>query len=121
MKKKQVFKTIATHMLTQKKVSQNRNTCLYRNGYGLSCAIGVLINDDNYRKELESHDITNTEVSIAVANSLNSPPLSSGDREFLGALQDIHDYSEPQYWRGALDIFSMKHFKKDLEDIGVSM
>ena len=121
MQKKKVFKTIATHMLTQKKPSQNRNHCLYRDGYGLSCAIGVLINDDNYRKELESHDITNTEVSTAVSNSLSSPPLNTKERSFLGALQDIHDYSEPQHWRGELNTFSMKHFKKDLEDIGVSV
>ena len=121
MKKKKVFKTIATHMLTQKKASQDRNTCLYRDGYGLSCAIGILINDDNYSKELEGYDITDTRVSTAVANSLGSPPLNAKDRSFLGALQDFHDYSEPQYWRGELDIFSMKHFKKDLEDIGVSV
>ena len=119
MKKKKVFKTIATHMLTQNEVSEDSNHCLYRTTAGLSCAIGIIIDNDNYSEELESHDISHAAVSTAVSKSLGSPPLSSGDRKFLGALQDIHDYSVPPRWRKKLNDFSVSHFGKDLEDIGV--
>ena len=120
MNKKKVFKIIATHMLTQNEVSADTQNCLYRNGAGLCCAIGVLINDDNYSEELEGHTVATPEVSKAVASSLGSPPLSTNERLLLEALQDIHDYKEPSYWRGELDILAIKHFKKDLEDLGVS-
>jgi len=122
MKKKKVFKTIATHMLTQNEVSEDDHNCLYRNGFGLSCAIGILIDNDNYSEELESHAIDNAAVSTAVSRSLGSPPLSARDRVFLGALQDIHDYSVgPPEWRKKLNDFSVSYFGKDLEDMGVSI
>jgi hypothetical protein len=119
MKKRKVFKTIATHMLTQNEVSEDDYNCLYRTSAGLLCAIGILIDNDNYSEELESHDVHNSAVSTAVSRSLGSPPLSSGDRVFLGALQDIHDYSVPPEWRKKLNDFSVSYFGKDLEDVGV--
>jgi hypothetical protein len=121
MKKRKVFKTIATHMLTQNEVSEDDNNCLYRTSDGLSCAIGILIDNDNYSEELESQDVHNNAVSTAVSRSLGSPPLSGGDRVFLGALQDIHDYSYPPSWREKLNDFSVSYFNKDLEDMGVSV
>jgi hypothetical protein len=58
MNKQKVFNKVTKHLLTQDEQSIGEdNTCLYRSPKGLKCAIGCLIKDKFYTKELESNPI----------------------------------------------------------------
>lgn len=126
MKKKEVFKTVATHLLKQNKqcMDEDGNECRYREGSGIfqqSCAIGVLIDDDHYDELLlEGKDGEHADVIRAVEGSLKTS-INSQDRQLLLSLQSIHDYSGENVWREQLNTLAQKTFNKDLEDLGVSV
>lgn len=55
MTPQEVFDKVAKHLLTQKAKSQatDNDTCMYRGENGLKCAVGVLIEDDEYSPRME--------------------------------------------------------------------
>tara|TARA_R100000742_G_C4279416_1_gene103928 strand:+ start:2735 stop:3115 length:381 start_codon:yes stop_codon:yes gene_type:complete len=126
MKKKEVFKTVATHLLKQNKqcVDEDGNECRYREGSGIfqqSCAIGVLIDDDHYEELLlEGKDGDHPAVIRAVEGSLKTS-ITNKDRQLLLSLQSIHDYDPETAWRKKLNALAQATFNKDLEDLGVSV
>lgn len=123
MKKKEVFKVVATHLLTQnsKSVEPDENgMCRYREQQSnKSCAIGVLISDPHYDLGLEGCAADGNSVVEAVQSSLKTK-LNSSDKLLLCRLQDIHDYSPVSDWRKNLNDLAKLNFDKDLEDLGVS-
>ena len=123
MKKKQVFQTVATHLLTQNSKSTDDvflDDCKYQNDAGKQCAIGVLIDSKNYQPDLEGKATDAVEVIEAVEQSLNTH-ITKSDRDLLCKLQDIHDYSTVEWWREKLEELSDREFNKTLEDLGVSV
>jgi len=123
MKKKQVFKTVVTHLLTQNSKSvegSDLGNCRYQNDDGKQCAIGVLINSKNYTSDLECQAADDAQVVYAVEKSLNTH-ITKSDRDLLCKLQDIHDYSTVEWWREKLEELSDREFNKTLEDLGVSV
>jgi len=123
MKKKQVFQTVATHLLTQNSKSTDDiflDDCKYQNDDGKQCAIGVLIDSKNYQPELEGKATDALEVIQAVEKSLGTH-ITKSDRDLLCKLQDIHDYSSVEGWREELEELSDREFNKTLEDLGVSV
>ena len=123
MKKKQVFQTVATHLLTQKNKSiapDDTGMCMYKHDSGRSCAVGVLIDDDQYYKDLEGKATDALEVIQAVEKSLDTN-ITKSDRDLLCKLQDIHDYSTVDSWREELQGLAHREFNKTLEDLGVSV
>ena len=123
MKKKQVFKTVVTHLLTQNSKSvegSDLGNCRYQNDDGKQCAIGVLIDSKNYWPDLEGKATDSIEVIEAVEQSLDTH-ITKSDRELLCKLQDIHDYSTVEGWRSQLEELSDREFNKTLEDLGVSV
>ena len=122
MKKKQVFQTVATHLLTQNSKSTDDvflDDCKYQNDAGKQCAIGVLIDSKNYQPDLEGKATDALEVIQAVEKSLNTH-ITKSDRDLLCKLQDIHDYSTVEGWREELEELAGREFNKTLEDLGVS-
>ena len=120
MKKKQVFKTVATHLLTQERkavLEDDADICWYKLD-GISCAIGVLIDDEHYNRDIEGNSADNVDVIKAVEDSLNTK-VNSKDRDLLCKLQDIRDYSSVSSWRTELEDLSELTFDKTLEDLGV--
>ena len=127
MKKKQVFQTVVTHLLTQNSKSQTDDSnhddngmCRYQNDDGKQCAIGVLIDSENYWPELEGKAADAVEVIEAVEKSLDTH-ITRPDRDLLCKLQDIHDYSSVEGWREELEELAGREFNKTLEDLGVSV
>ena len=129
MKKKQVFKTVATHLLTQNSKSVEaslsdsqawKGNCQYQNNNGKQCAIGVLIDSKNYKPDLEGKATDALEVIQAVEKSLDTN-ITKSDRDLLCKLQDIHDYSTVDSWREELQGLAHREFNKTLEDLGVSV
>tara|TARA_R110000782_G_scaffold255635_1_gene344512 strand:+ start:14 stop:382 length:369 start_codon:yes stop_codon:yes gene_type:complete len=122
MKKKQVFKTVATHLLTQnsKSTADDSDNCQYQNNDGKQCAVGVLIDSKNYQPTLEGTATDDIEVIQAVEKSLDTH-ITKSDRDLLCKLQDIHDYSTVEGWRSQLEELADREFNKTLEDLGVSV
>jgi len=123
MKKKQVFQTVVTHLLTQNSKSiapDDGGMCQYQNDAGKQCAVGVLIDSKNYQPDLEGKATDALEVIQAVEKSLNTH-ITKSDRDLLCKLQDIHDYSSVEGWREELEELSDREFNKTLEDLGVSV
>ena len=120
MKKKQVFKTVAIHLLKQNEVSTgwDGNQCMYRSDEGISCAIGTLIDDDKYYEDLEGKAADAVEVIQVIEKSLDTK-LTKSDRDLLCKLQNIHDYASVESWYEELEYLAMLTFAKTLEDLGV--
>lgn len=54
----EVFDTVATHLLVQGKPAHDHNNeCRYRAPDGAKCAVGCLINDDEYKAQMESWNV----------------------------------------------------------------
>ena len=124
MKKKEVFKVVATHLLTQnsKSVEPDENgMCRYREQQSnKSCAVGVLISDPHYDLGLEGCAADTNNVVEALQASLKTK-LKSSDKLLLCRLQDIHDFSTVSDWKKELNDLAKLNFDKDLEDLGVSL
>ena len=122
MKKKQVFKTVVTHLLTQnsKSTADGSEQCKYQDDTGKQCAVGVLIDSKNYQPDLEGKATDALEVIQAVEKSLDTN-INKSDRDLLCKLQDIHDYSTVDSWREELRRLAHREFNKTLEDLGVSV
>tara|TARA_R110002153_G_scaffold24788_1_gene78777 strand:+ start:748 stop:1116 length:369 start_codon:yes stop_codon:yes gene_type:complete len=120
MKKKQVFKRVATHLLKQNEVSTDGggNQCMYKNGKGMFCAVGVLIDYEYYSWDLESLPADSVEVIKALNKSLDTK-LTRKDTDLLICLQNIHDYASVDSWYEELEDLAVLTFSKTLEDLGV--
>jgi hypothetical protein len=68
------------------------NCCLYRNGK-LKCAIGHLIIDEEYSKELENFNVNEilNKISKSLKPFMDDELLSHKDGIFLSLLQRCHD------------------------------
>ena len=121
MKKKQVFKTVATHLLAQNSKSVetgNDDMCVYKHDSGKSCAVGVLIDEKYYDDLMEGCAADSVAVIGAVGKSLGSK-VTRKDADLLCKLQNIHDYASVDVWYEELEYLAMLTFAKTLEDLGV--
>jgi hypothetical protein len=88
--KQEIFETVITHLLRQGKQSSilegARSICMYRKG-SLKCAVGVLIKRNEYKADMEFHDV----FELAEGNRL---PVGLGTEEnlnLMSRLQLLHD------------------------------
>jgi hypothetical protein len=72
-------------------------TCVFRNEHGLKCAVGALIGDVHYSKNLEGWDVENFLVRNAIESTHNIV-LDETIVSMLWSLQEIHDHSAPIEW-----------------------
>ncbi|ANS05321.1 hypothetical protein [uncultured Mediterranean phage] len=79
--KQQTFNKIGKHLLTQLEVASSGTMCRYRADYGLMCAAGAIIPDDEYTEEMEGNAV----------NHIHSPTLRKHDLFTVTRLQEIHD------------------------------
>ena len=108
MNKQEIFDTVVNHLRKQGEKSQDEDsgTCMYRlpkDGKMLKCAVGCLIDDDEYDPSMENRTI----LSIFEPHSgLRIPKLRKLEDHvsFLQGLQSIHDihpvYEWENYFRG---------------------
>lgn len=100
MKPIEVFEIVEKHMLTQNKksfINDDEDTCGYRSGSGLKCAIGCLIKDEFYDPKIETKSVDHYEVFEILQKSLGfdiDPDLL----KMLYHLQLIYDGSPVESW-----------------------
>ena len=108
-----VFDFVVNHLLTQKEKSMcyheptSEISCAYRGENNLSCAIGCLISDSEYKENIEGNFIAGL-----ARNNSNFNFLLSSDygRTYmlLQCLQDIHDGVKIDVWEQKLRDLSIR-------------
>lgn len=105
----EVFDHVATHLLTQNKksivlddVSEDTNEakCKYRGDYGLKCAAGCLMSDEEYKSDWEGFSwdyLANYEI------------VPNAHENLIRDLQIIHDGIEVRLWKGNLKLLATKY------------
>jgi hypothetical protein len=116
-----VFIKVAKHLLAQneKSVAGERKACLYRSPQGLQCAVGCLITDDAYSKDLEGCAVYDKAVEKALKDS--GIPLFCEMDSMLIRLQTIHDNMHTDQWLDGLRVcavtylcWSPEYFEKQI-------
>jgi len=86
-----VLKEMITGLVKQGKPAMLPDgSCVYRTECGNKCAIGQIITDEEYSKELENQVITDSKVKIAVQRSIGFD-LDCEEIEILSRIQKAHD------------------------------
>lgn len=105
-----VFLHVKDHLLTQGKKSLDRGSgsCLYRfndpeTGEYLSCAIGCLINENEYYDDLEERMAYEEQVQEVLLFSLPNYVFQTRSVSMLSALQWVHDEIDPKNWEVSLN------------------
>jgi hypothetical protein len=93
MTDQEIFDKVALHLLTQGRPARESGSCKYRTPGGRKCAIGCLIEDDQYTPKMEGLRISQVadRYYSRLRNILNK---TSQRRKFLGRLQSTHDFCE---------------------------
>ena len=96
-----VFDKVLNHMRVQGKLSLGvEDSCAYRGNNGLKCAIGALIPDKNYDKDIEGLHAGNS----MVYSKLPYPLENCKDNKFLENIQkNMHDHIDPSNFKVNLE------------------
>lgn len=99
MDRQEIFDKVAQHLITQGKPSASYDNegikhCLYRGPDGTKCAVGCLIPDEEYSKDIESYRVRHI-IEVSLTEGIN-PVISSfsNDVNLLHDLQKVHDYCD---------------------------
>jgi len=105
MTNQEILDKVANHLLIQneKAWNENEHSCAYLDPEGRKCAVGCLIPDEQYSKELEGAILTSNPKLEAL------PCMQGLDLDFLRDLQLIHDTCDPPFWRKQLEILAKKY------------
>ncbi len=108
MTKQQIFDTVATHLLKQKKVAKNKGgCCAYRGKNGTKCAAGCLIPNELYAREFEGRAIfaifdetydSMYSRSVQEKGSALRKLWGTKNRALISSLQAVHDGSDVDGW-----------------------
>lgn len=101
-----IFDTVVDHLFTQgrpaKTILNGALTCAYRGDDGTKCAVGCLLDDEQYDPDLEGNNVQDEAVQLAlglrVTDVLMSDELVQRRIDLLAALQHVHDW-EPNWMR----------------------
>jgi len=98
---KEVFDRVKTHLLAQGERSRHSTgVCAYHGANGLKCAVGCLITEEAYSKELEGKNVKSDRVLPAlIASGIST---DSTTLHMLTSLQRIHDDEAPANWEREL-------------------
>lgn len=89
----QVFDQVVTHLRKQGQQSLGSDgDCAYRGRYGLMCAAGCLIADDEYDQHFDTAYDTTWDKHVERGN------FPSDHRDLIKSLQVIHDDTEVSEW-----------------------
>ncbi len=107
--KQQTFDKVKTHLMEQqKKALSLSNTCCYRAADGSKCAVGCLIPDELYSRDLEGYSVWSHDY-----NTLKGPThlmVQLGhDLLLLRDLQECHDSYDVSEWPKRLSDIASKH------------
>ena len=107
MNNQEAFDKVYAHLMAQKKQSAIKTEkgqifCKYRSPDGLKCAIGCLISDHDYDKEMESIPVRSLIDDVRFINKPSIKSLKEADRDLLYRLQAVHDLHDPDKWEAEL-------------------
>lgn len=110
---RQVSNFVAAHLLKQGKQSVNSSdNCQYLSEDGCMCAVGSLINKDQYNTELEGVNLSAPRVRNAVASSLNIDEMemaySTPLYDVLRSWQRYHDNHHSTFTKEEIDCRRVK-------------
>lgn len=120
--RREIFLKVKIHLLSQNqksldcaiKVACNSASCMYRGMNGLKCAVGCLISDEFYDKDLENGSV-GPEVMGAVCKSLGiDSQYDELLRIMLQRLQTVHDQNKPEYWDRELDLIEGRFIQDNI-------
>lgn len=105
----EIFDTVKQHLLTQNARSENEYTmvCQYRGPKGRKCAVGCLIDDDDYNPLWEGKTVR----KLLHCRALPEPLAAEFQRNesLLTSLQHIHDDVDIQEWPSKLHRVAVVH------------
>lgn len=126
----EIFDIVAAHLLQQGVPCKDGLSCRYRGVDNTKCAVGCLIKDADYDKNMEGESIDEVKDYLN-ENGPQLPPNfiykpgpyliyealkanevdceQSGVLSLLGDLQCCHDYDGPSIWKAALQRVATKH------------
>jgi len=120
---REVFEYVKNHLLKQNEQSSHGSGCAYRGAYGMSCAVGCLIDDDQYNEGLEDYDVFDGGVIDALLESVGDWLVEVDDRLsdkrilMLRLLQRIHDCTQPYTWEHDLNDLESKIFDDNSDSV----
>ena len=114
----EVFNKVEAHLLAQGEKSMSgysRDECAYRGEGGVQCAVGCLIKDEFYHKDLEGWGISPVKRGGSVDKALidSGIDLSPEMAHMLNDLQYLHDTNDPEIWERRLQKLRVKYFGID--------
>ena len=101
----QIFNQVKAHLLKQNQQSKQGMFCKYRN-YGLMCAVGCLITNQEYVEEREGNGVSY--ITRTYPNAFQHLDLTDAKVEMLVDLQELHDDTLPHAWPTGLDVIYNK-------------
>lgn len=111
MELQEIFDTVVKHLHEQNSQSvDEKGSCMYRGVDGKKCAVGCLIPDDLYSKDIETHGSGATEVRHVLAKAgviKSEDDIFTSEQLLLNSLQRFHDYE--------LECKSNKEYLESLE------
>lgn len=57
MIRQDIFNQVCAHLITQGKPALNKGACAYRGEWGTRCAVGFLVEDEEYRSDFEGKTV----------------------------------------------------------------
>lgn len=103
-RERRIFDFVRAHLLKQNAKSLwgegHVPTCAYRDGNGLSCAVGCLIPDSNYSDAMEGKDVWQV---LYLYPEVLGFKATDHERALLSELQSIHDGYDLNEWPAKLE------------------
>ena len=105
-----VFNKVSEHLLAQndRSLSLAGLYCVYRSNSGLKCAVGCLIKDEFYSRELEGRYVRTNVIESVL--KLSGVPITEEVLKLLEELQRLHDYVTPVGWPAGLAQIKINFF-----------
>lgn len=110
----EVYNIVRDHLLTQNKKSKKdidgRQVCAYKGENGLSCAVGCLIPDDVYTRNMEGKSVVCMDIYCPSMN-LDLAGFFRKHSQLLGELQSLHDSQlfSVEDWPERLAVIAERH------------
>ena len=121
MELQDIFNKASEHLSAMSGPCLRNRSCVYRDGKGGMCAVGVFISDEHYTPEIESIGIADGNrgdlVRDIVARSLGLDALTRKQVSLFSALQDIHDEWDCDVRYGAESEDHSEVMERNLENV----
>ena len=121
MELQDIFNKASEHLSAMDGPCMRNRSCVYRDGKGGMCAVGVFISDEHYTPEIESIGIADGNrgdlVRDIVARSLGLKALTGKQVSLFSALQDIHDEWDCDVRYGAESEDHSEVMERNLENV----